>query len=144
MISQNHNLEVLHKEIDLIQNCINRISSQSFLLKGWFLTIFVASFSYYLEKKQSIEIGYLILGMNFLFWTLDTHFIRIERMYRKGYEVVIGQPNQINRIVYDLDPKKYKHLVDGHFTTMTSWSLLYFYGMPFLLSLYFNIKGLFR
>lgn len=31
--------EILLKEIDLIQNCIKRMASNSFLLKGWFITL---------------------------------------------------------------------------------------------------------
>lgn len=30
----------LHKEIDLIQECIKRMASNSFMLKGWTITIF--------------------------------------------------------------------------------------------------------
>ena len=31
----------LHKEIDLIQSCINRMAGNSFLLKGWVVSGFV-------------------------------------------------------------------------------------------------------
>ena len=34
--------EVIHKEIDLIQSIINRMAQNSFMLKGWAITIFVA------------------------------------------------------------------------------------------------------
>lgn len=29
----------LYKEIELIQNCINRMAQNSFLIKGWALTV---------------------------------------------------------------------------------------------------------
>ena len=34
-----NNIEVIHKEIDLIQNCISRMAQNSFLIKGWALTV---------------------------------------------------------------------------------------------------------
>lgn len=34
--------EIIHKEIDLIQGVINRMAQNSFLLKGWTITIIVA------------------------------------------------------------------------------------------------------
>jgi len=33
--------EILHKEIDLVQNVINRMANNSFLLKGWLITLIV-------------------------------------------------------------------------------------------------------
>ena len=31
--------DILHKEIDLIQSCITRMASNSFMLKGWAISI---------------------------------------------------------------------------------------------------------
>lgn len=31
--------EVLYKEIDLVQSCINRMAQNSFLIKGWLITL---------------------------------------------------------------------------------------------------------
>ena len=33
-------IEELHKEIDLVQGCINRMAQNSFHIKGWTVTIF--------------------------------------------------------------------------------------------------------
>jgi len=33
------NTEILHKEIDLIQGIINRMANNSFLLKGWIISL---------------------------------------------------------------------------------------------------------
>jgi len=32
-------IEIIHKEIDLIQNCVNRMAQNSFLLKGWTVSL---------------------------------------------------------------------------------------------------------
>lgn len=35
--------EELFKEIDLIQGCINRMANNSFLIKGWALSVFAGA-----------------------------------------------------------------------------------------------------
>lgn len=34
--------EQLHKEIDLVQSCISRMANNSFMCKGWLLSLIVA------------------------------------------------------------------------------------------------------
>lgn len=33
-------IEEMHKEIDLVQACITRIAQNSFMIKGWFVSIY--------------------------------------------------------------------------------------------------------
>ena len=33
-------IEEIHKEIDLIQSCITRMAQNSFMIKGWFVSIY--------------------------------------------------------------------------------------------------------
>ena len=40
----------LHKEIDLIQNCINRMANNSFILKGWVVSILAVVLSLAINK----------------------------------------------------------------------------------------------
>ena len=42
---ENIQVEELHKEIDLIQGCINRMANNSFLLKGWLVSIIYKCYS---------------------------------------------------------------------------------------------------
>lgn len=44
--------DVLHKEIDLIQACITRMASNSFLLKGWAVSIIAVILALSGLKKQ--------------------------------------------------------------------------------------------
>ena len=43
-------MEELHKEIDLIQGCINRMAQNSFLIKGWTVTLFAVILALLPEK----------------------------------------------------------------------------------------------
>lgn len=33
-------IEEIHKEIDLIQSCITRMAQNSFMVKGWFVSLY--------------------------------------------------------------------------------------------------------
>lgn len=43
-------IEELHKEIDLVQGCINRMAQNSFHIKGWTVTIFAVVLALLPEK----------------------------------------------------------------------------------------------
>lgn len=45
MMKKNISTKELHKEIDLIQSCINRMSKNSFSCKSWNLTLIAGVFA---------------------------------------------------------------------------------------------------
>ena len=77
--------EVLHKEIDLIQGCITRMAQNSFLIKGWALTIVTVVLALTEKIVDSIYLCLVILIPLMGFWYLDAFFLQTERMYRKMY-----------------------------------------------------------
>ncbi len=74
------NEEKLHKEIDLIQACITRMANNSFMIKGWCLTLFVALITFFNLKDLSdiLLIGALV-AVVFLFAYLDAFYLWQER-----------------------------------------------------------------
>jgi hypothetical protein len=71
--------EYLFKEAEIVQDIITRMGTNSFLVKGWAITLIVASllitgFSYH---------RYVALLPWFLFWAYDAYFLRMEKLYRK-------------------------------------------------------------
>lgn len=102
---KNLKIEVLHKELDLIQGCINRMANNSFLIKGWCITLILAlmSFSNSAASNRILLISYFFILMS---WIGNTYFSRLERLYRKKYEWVISEEatkeRRTNR--YDLNP----------------------------------------
>lgn len=132
------NNEILHKEIDLIQACINRMANNSFLLKGWCVSLILAVLA--LSKEQLIfSNGWFVFIPIVLFWGLDTYFLRLERMYRKLYQWVIGnRPKGNVEYLYDLNAYRFKHDVENFLCVFFSKSLLMFY-MGILLSVLFFI-----
>lgn len=75
------------KHLDFIQGVINRLSTNSFLLKGWSVILISALFA--LSAKDSeVQFIYLAYVPAIAFWGLDAYFLSLERCYRKLYEKV--------------------------------------------------------
>lgn len=77
--------EVIHKEIDLIQSIINRMAQNSFMLKGWVITIFVAVIALNVQTERFIQ-NLTLSIFPLAFWYIDAYYLYIERNYRKLYE----------------------------------------------------------
>jgi len=129
------NDEQLHKEIDLIQDVIKRMAHNSFLLKGWLISLIAIILA--LTEKNVLDpkslVIYLILCLPILmFWYLDAFFIKQERLYRKLYEWVIFERLKGNiENQYALNPQS-RFKADSIIKTMFSITLRLFYGIPFL------------
>lgn len=77
--------------IQMIEDVINRMSSNSFLIKGWSLTILGGLITVYLaniNKSMSYLILLLCLFFCLMFWVSDTFYLREERYFRNLYDVV--------------------------------------------------------
>lgn len=126
----------LFKEIDLLQNCINRMAQNSFMLKGWALTIFagVTAFTKGENFSNPITLVCTTIIPFVCFWILDTFFLRTEKKYRKMYEDMLTKRKENNTEgQYELNPKTIK--VDGFLKVMFSFTLAVFYGIPLFASI---------
>lgn len=79
------NNEVIHKEIDLIQSIINRMAQNSFMIKGWVITIFVAVIALDVQTERFIP-NLTLSIFPLAFWYIDAYYLYIERQYRNLYE----------------------------------------------------------
>lgn len=132
-------MEEIHKEIDLIQSCINRMAQNSFMLKGWLVTLYAVILGLLPENVNIWLLCAVLITITISFWYLDAFFLRTERIYRNIYEWVLRERPQGNReLLYDLNPKNYKgkiNEVDNIYKTMISPTLKCFYGIPIILIL---------
>lgn len=95
---------ILEKEIDLIQECINRMANNSFLIKGWTITIVTVVFPILYSKIEKNIVIFFALVMIGCFWYLDSYFLNLERLYRRKYEWVIRNRLINENYFYDLNP----------------------------------------
>jgi hypothetical protein len=75
------------KHLEFIQSAISRMAGNSFLIKGWSITIAAAFFA--LAAKDS-KPGFALLALfpALSFWGLDAYYLRLERLFRKLYDEV--------------------------------------------------------
>ncbi len=128
--------ENLHKEIDLIQSVINRMANNSFLIKGWTMTLMSALIAFgkdsILENTNGIYYLAMMIGVLIPFWWLDAYYLKQERIFRKIYERAITDPESENRKRYDLNPRELANDVDNVLKTMWVEAISWFYA-PFIL-----------
>lgn len=134
--------EILYKEIDLIQSCINRMAKNSFSCKGWNLTLVAGTFALVPENINKWYICIVILCIDLCFWLLDSFFLLQEQRYRDKYEWVIKKRLEGNNdYLYDLNPcNKNMNLEDkkrNQFKAAFSPTLLPMYGGIALLIIVF-------
>ena len=97
------------KHLEFIQNVITRMNSNSFLIKGWVITLVSALFALAANGSNMnyVLISYIVvLG----FWVLDGFYISIERQYRDLYnDVALKAEDKIdfsmNTSIYDRGDK---------------------------------------
>lgn len=95
--------EILFKEIDLIQGCLTRMAQNSFIVKGWLITILAVVFAL---LPQTVNLRFLcLLGFVIIlcFWYLDGFFLKAEKLFRWKYEWVISQRLNCSQYAFDLN-----------------------------------------
>ena len=73
--------------LEMIQGIVNRLSHNSFLLKGWTVILVSALFALAAKDKNALFI-YLAYFPSIAFWCLDGYFLWQERLFRALYDHV--------------------------------------------------------
>jgi len=75
------------KHLEMVQGVINRMASNSFMLKGWAVTLVAGIFA--LASKDTDKLYFLIAYIPIVvFWGLDSYYLLQERLYRALYNKV--------------------------------------------------------
>lgn len=75
------------KHLELTQEVIARMAGNSFLIKGWAVTIASALFGF-ASKEYRQTFATIALLPSLVFWGLDAYYLRQERLYRALYDRV--------------------------------------------------------
>ena len=80
------------KHLEMIQGVINRMAKNSFMLKGWAVTLAACIFA--LASKDTDKMYFLISYLPVIvFWFLDSYYLLQERLYRDLYNDVRKKSN---------------------------------------------------
>ncbi|MFH1934317.1 MAG: hypothetical protein ABIN18_22435 [Pseudomonadota bacterium] len=135
MMNQENLKECLFKEINLIQDVIKRMASNSSMMKGWAITLVVVT----LLLKGSIYQVFISFIPLLSFWVLDAYFLRQERMYRKLYDWVITNRLKSNEYLFNMNAYRFKEEVQSTCRTMFSITLAWFYGLVSILIIAYSV-----
>jgi len=82
-----------HAHLEMIQGVVNRLSHNSFLLKGWSVILISAMFALAAKDVQLLFV-FLAYFPAIAFWCLDGYFLRQERLFRALYDHVRLLPEE--------------------------------------------------
>jgi len=101
----------IHKEIDLVQDCIKRMAQNSFMIKGWAFAsiaalIALANIKHSIDITVLCSVGFVLL---ISLWCLDAFFLKTEKLYRFKYEwIIINRKKSGRDTLYNLNPYEQK------------------------------------
>lgn len=124
--------EIKIKHLEFIQSVINRLANNSFLIKGWSITVFLAVLGFFLNQRQPLVL-LIITFVILIFWFLDAFYLRQERLFRKLYSNV-AKNHSIKP--FDMDVSKYNAEVPAAHKIMFSYPLYLLYLPMIIISLF--------
>ncbi|MDD3685668.1 MAG: hypothetical protein PHE56_02760 [Bacteroidales bacterium] len=120
------------KHLEFIQNVITRMNTNSFLIKGWTITIVSALFALAAKDSNSnfVTVSYIAIPV---FWILDGFFIAVERRFRDLYAEVAKKAE--DAIDFKMDTSEFNKGDRTWIAGIFSKTLLPFYGISVVTTL---------
>lgn len=116
--------ESWHKHLEFIQNVVTRMAQNSYLLKGWTVTLVAATFALSLSVTNILLLAVALLP-TIAFAILDAYYLRQERLFRTLYDKVRRNPDSVE--AFSLNTSPYSRNVDSIERIIFSVSICPFY-----------------
>tara|TARA_R110002050_G_scaffold267578_2_gene409274 strand:+ start:979 stop:1395 length:417 start_codon:yes stop_codon:yes gene_type:complete len=119
------NMENKIKHLEFIQLVITRMNINSFLLRGWSVTLVAALFAF-AAKDTNIEYVLITYISTPLFWILDGYYLSQERKYRDLYNSIRNKKE--TDIDFDMNATIMNNNKNSWLSSLFSITNLIFYG----------------
>lgn len=93
-------MEKRENHLAMIQQIINRMGSNSFLLKGWSVGVMIAIFTFASKNNNIACILFTIIPL-IVFWGLDSYYLLLEKKFRFLYDDI--RKKEEKDIDYDMN-----------------------------------------
>ncbi len=115
------------KHLEFTQGVINRMGQNSFLIKGWTVTLVSALFALAAKdaNQKFVVVAYF---PTIAFWLLDSYYLYQERLFRKVYDHV----RKANSVDFSLNTKQFDKGFFDWAGAALSKTLIIFYGIVFI------------
>ena len=118
-------METKIAHLQMIQAVITRMAGNSFMIKGWSVTLVAALFALAATNTNGLFV-YLAYFPAFMFWALDAYFLRQERLFRKLYDHVRGSEG--GAVDFSMSTQPFDEHVDATWDVAWSHTLRLFHG----------------
>ncbi len=124
------------KHLDFIQDAIKRMANNSFLLKGWAVTLVLALFA--LLRGDEVEPNDFLIGLLpvAVFWLLDGYFLYQEKLFIRLYNKI--RVSDEKDVDFSMDTRPFRVNEDSIRNSVCSDTLILFYGVLFLTVIIIN------
>lgn len=113
------------KHLELIQGVVTRLAGNSFLMKGWSVTLTAGLFALAAKDANQWYIAIALLPA-ICFWGLDAYYLWQERLFRKLYDAVReGNPAIPS---FSMDPTPVSGLAKNYCQALFAAVVLFYYG----------------
>lgn len=117
----------LPKHLEFILDVVERHARNSFILKGWSVTLVAAVFLLAVRGAEPALAMAAGLLPSLTFWALDAYYLRQERMFRALYNHVRrAEPSPDNR--FSLDARSFASEIPSWFRTLGATPVLWFHA----------------
>lgn len=96
-----NNSELIHKHLDLYQNVISRMASNSASIKNWCITLVSALLLFSIDKNNE-NVLFISFIPVLIFYLLDCYYLALEREFRESYNNFLNKLNNKNLHSIDL------------------------------------------
>jgi hypothetical protein len=122
--------EDVAKHLEIIQSIITRMATNSFLLKGWSVTLTAALFAL-AAKDSNVKFVLVALLPVLCFWGLDAYYLRQERLFRKLYdELRLASREEAEKVEpFTMSTARYAPDVQTWFRTLWSRTVIALHGI---------------
>ncbi|CAK3413673.1 hypothetical protein [Vibrio crassostreae] len=117
--------------LQFIQDVISRMNSNSFLIKGWAITLIAALLALAADNNPQLFIASYIVPP--IFWFLDGFFLSQERKFRKLYDHV--RTLDKTDIDFNMNPSAFNSYDNTWLSGVFSDTLVFFY-LPLIAIVY--------
>jgi hypothetical protein len=123
------------KHLEMVQAVINRLASNSFLVKTWSITIATATYGIAVNRSDW-RISTIGAFAVLTFWFIDSYFLRQERLFRLLYDYVRSDIRAVPR--FSMKTTRFNRRVYRRsvFFSLTLWVL---YGMLIIVGIALGI-----
>jgi len=117
-------MEDKQKHLEFIQATVSRMATNSFIIKGWSITLVTILFPLLSAKINNSYIIVLFIPI-LMFWILDGFFVSRERSFRSLYDNVRGV--KVGEVDFSMDISDFKKEKNNWFCSIFSGTVTIFY-----------------